>query len=92
VGWLRLATRGDWWRAPLFAQVYLTAPLTYTLVSDPKQELADEPKRKAAHWIYISPDIELDRFSWSLGPHRIGRIFGADDLLLQVPPHKDQTK
>jgi hypothetical protein len=74
------------------AQVYMSAPLTYTLVKDPKQEVADEPKRKEAHWIYVSPAIEIDRFSWSLGPFRIGRIFGDDDVLRKVPQRKDQTK
>ena len=31
-------------------------------------------QRKAAHWIYVSPAIDVDRFRWSLGPQRIGRI------------------
>lgn len=75
-----------------FAHVQMSAPLSYTLVTDPKQELADEPKRKAAHWNYISPGIEINRFSWSIGPHYIGRIFGADDVLLKVSPGKDPTK
>lgn len=75
-----------------FAEVNIMAPLTYTLVANPKQEAADEPKRKAAHWIYVSPAIDVDRFSWSIGPQRIGRIFGADDVLRKVSSSKDQSK
>ena len=75
-----------------FAHINVTLPLTYTIVADTKKETAEEPKRKEAHWIYVSPAIEVDRFSWSLGPWRIGRIFGDDDILRKVPPRKDQTK
>ena len=74
------------------AQVYMTTgPLSYTIIKDRKQEVANESKRKEAHWIYVSPAIEIDQFSWSLGPWRIGRIFGDEDVLRKVS-RINQTK
>jgi hypothetical protein len=34
--------------------------------------------------VYLNPSVEIDRFSWSMGPWRIGRIFGDDDSLRKV--------
>ncbi len=68
-----------------FAEVNMMNPLKYTLVADPKQEAADEPRRKAADWIYLSPAIDVDRFCW-----RIGRIFGAEDVLRKAVTQKER--
>jgi hypothetical protein len=66
------------------ARVWITAPLEYTIVADRAKEVADEPERKKTGWTYVSPAIELDRFSWSLGPPKIGRIFGEEDILRKI--------
>jgi len=31
--------------------------------------------------IFIEPSVEVDRFSWSMGVHKIGRIFGTEDFV-----------
>jgi hypothetical protein len=33
--------------------------------------------------IFIEPRVEVDRFSWSMGVHKIGRIFGEEDFVAQ---------
>lgn len=75
-----------------FAQLYITIPLSYTTVAHPKQEQAEEPNRKEHGWTYVSPSIDVDAFSWSIGIFRIGRIFGDDDMLRKVPQPKDHRK
>ena len=66
------------------ARVWFTAPLEYAPVEDTQKEVAAEPERKKAGWTYVSPAIEVDRFSWSLGPWKIGRIFGDEDILQKI--------
>ncbi len=34
--------------------------------------------------IYLNPSIDVDRFSWSMGVVKIGRVFGDEDILKQV--------
>ena len=34
--------------------------------------------------VYLDPSVEIDRFSWSMGPWKIGRIFADDDSLKKV--------
>jgi hypothetical protein len=34
--------------------------------------------------VHLNPSIEVDRFSWSMGLWKIGRIFGDDDILKKV--------
>jgi len=77
-----------------FARVYMGFPLEYRIVadSDATKETAKDPKRPAVEWTYVSPAIDVDRFSWSLGPWRIGRIFGDDDVLHKVSPVEAKTK
>lgn len=66
------------------ARILVLSPVQYTLVADTKKELAAESERKKAGWIYISPPIEVSRFSWGIGPQKIGPLFGDDDLLRRV--------
>jgi len=40
----------------------------------------DLPK-PSVQWVFLNPAIEVDRFSWSMGPWKIGRIFGDDDCV-----------
>ncbi len=49
--------------------------LSYKLV-----QRKDFPK-PSVQWVFLNPAIEVDRFSWSMGPWRIGRIFGDNDCL-----------
>jgi len=74
-------------------RVWATFPLEYKIVEDTAKELAAEPERKKNGWTYVSPAIELDRFSWSLGPLKFGRIFGEEDILGMITkPPKDGKK
>lgn len=34
--------------------------------------------------VFLNPSIEIDRFSWSMGPWKIGRVFGDEDCLKKV--------
>jgi hypothetical protein len=72
--------------------VWETAPIEYVIVEDSKKELAAEAERKKAGWTYVSPSIEVNRFSWSLGPLRIGRIFGEEDILLKIIKKKPKEQ
>ncbi len=43
----------------------------------------DLPKPSNAT-VYLNPAVDIDRFSWSIGPWKIGRIFGDDDSVKQA--------
>jgi hypothetical protein len=77
-----------------FARVWIGSPLEYRIVtdSDAKKEATNDPAHPAVEWIHVSPAIDIDRFSWSLGPWRIGRIFGDDDVLKKIPTVKNKAK
>lgn len=64
-----------------FAHVWISDPVQYIPVEDVKKEVAKEGERKKAGWVYLSPAAELDRFSWTMSPHSIGRDLGDRDLL-----------
>ncbi len=49
---------------------------TYEVQS--KEEYA---KKKLVGATVISPGVEVERFSWTMGVHKIGKIFGEDDLV-----------
>ncbi|MES2922664.1 MAG: hypothetical protein V4819_14015 [Verrucomicrobiota bacterium] len=34
--------------------------------------------------VFLDPAVEVSQFSWSMGPRKIGRIFGAEDCLLKA--------
>jgi hypothetical protein len=51
----------------------------------------DFPKPSVAT-VYLNPAVEVDRFSWSMGPWKIGRIFGDDDSLKRVATAESDTK
>jgi hypothetical protein len=69
------------------AQVWFSVPLEYTVIEDAQQKMA---ARKKAGWNFVSPGIELDRFSWSIGPWKIGRIFGEEDILRKAVMQKER--
>ena len=37
--------------------------------------------KPSVQWVFIQPAIEVNRFSWSMGAWKIGRVFGDDDSL-----------
>lgn len=51
----------------------------------------DFPKPSVAT-VYLNPAVEVDRFSWSMGPWKIGKIFGDDDSLKKVATAESDTK
>lgn len=73
------------------ARLWMTAPLEYIVLDAAKGETAEWPQRTEG-WTYITPGIEVDRFSWSVGAWKLGRIFGNDDVLRMVPRIKDRTE
>ncbi|OYU46345.1 MAG: hypothetical protein CFE44_02605 [Burkholderiales bacterium PBB4] len=50
----------------------------------------DFPKPSVAT-VYLNPSIAVDGFSWSMGAHKIGRIFGDDDSLKKVVIEESDT-
>jgi hypothetical protein len=68
------------------ARVWVGHALEYTVLDPAKGETKEDPKCLEANgnWIYLSPAIEVDRFSWSMGSMFIGRIFGDQDVLRKV--------
>ena len=68
------------------ARVWIGHALEYSVLDPAKGETKEEPKcfEATGSWTYISPAIDVDRFSWSIGPMSIGRIFGDQDVLRKV--------
>jgi hypothetical protein len=58
--------------------------ISYGIVRDTKSEEDAEELRKQDGWIFISPGIEVDGFSWSMGLHTLGRRFGQEDILTKT--------
>lgn len=52
--------------------------LTYEVVD---KESLPKPSVTTVH---LNPAVEINRFSWSMGPWKIGSIFGDDDSLKKV--------
>lgn len=42
--------------------------------------------------VYLNPAVEIDRFSWSIGPWKMGRIFGDEDSVKQAITTKESPK
>jgi hypothetical protein len=76
------------------ARVWIGHPLEYSVLDPAKGQTKEDPKCLEANkcWTYLSPAIDVDRFSWSIGAFRIGRIFGDDDVLRKVAAQQFQTK
>jgi hypothetical protein len=68
------------------AQVWIGHALEYKVLDPAKGETKETPKCLEANgnWTYLSPAIDVDRFSWSIGATTIGRIFGDQDVLRKV--------
>ncbi len=51
----------------------------------------DLPKA-SVQTVYLNPPVEVSGFSWSMGPWKIGEIFGDDDSLKKVATHDIDRK
>lgn len=90
---LLIESMGDGEKKHCIAQVQLNGPLGYREVAQ-----ADLPK-PGVGWQFLNPPVEVERFSWSMGPWKIGRIFGEEDCLKKAvafskpkPPAVDTKK
>lgn len=72
------------------AQAWITVGLRYRLLEEPKVTIKETLTLEEG-WIYLDPSIELSRFSWSIGAHRLGRVFGKDDLLVQITAPRNKA-
>lgn len=72
------------------AKVWIGHALEYSVLDAAKGETKEDPKciEAAGNWTYLSPAIDVDRFSWSIGSMCIGRIFGDQDGLRKVVAFK----
>ena len=70
------------------ARLWMTAPLEYLILNAAKGETPEYPQRTEG-WTYITPGIEVDRFSWSIGIAKLGKNFGNEDMLQKVPKRKE---
>jgi hypothetical protein len=68
------------------ARLYIGRPLEYKIVSesDAKTEMMKVAKLTGNAWTHLSPGIDVNRFSWSIGAWRLGGNFGEVDLLRKV--------
>ena len=64
--------------------------IKYSVLDPEKGKIKEDPKCFEANkqWIYVLPGIDVDQFSWSLGPWSIDRRFGDDDRLRQITTPK----
>ncbi|MDR3402510.1 MAG: hypothetical protein P4L99_08430 [Chthoniobacter sp.] len=76
------------------ARVWIGHELEYAVLDPAKGESKENPKCFEANgqWTYLSPAIDVDRFSWSMGSMFIGRIFGDQDVLRKVVAPRAQSK
>lgn len=76
-------------RRVCLARVWIEKPVEYSVLDPDKGETKADPKCLEAnkHWIDVSPAIEVDKFSWSLGA-LIGQRFGDDDIVRQITRRK----
>jgi hypothetical protein len=65
------------------ATLWATADLNYTVVADTKAFKEVHDAQKAT---YLTPGVEIDSFSWTMGAFLIGRRFGDKDFVAQQYP------
>ena len=82
-----LAVESSWVGYKLFIESLGDGDKRYCMAQVGMGELAysEIPKgsipQPSVSTVFLNPPIEIDHFSWSLGPWRIGRIFGDEDCL-----------
>lgn len=72
---LLIESIGDGEKKHCMVQVEMTRGLSYA-----ELEQSNLPK-PGVGWQYLNPPVEVEGFSWSMGPWKIGRIFGDEDCL-----------
>lgn len=73
-------------------RVWFTAPLEYIILDAAKGATPEWPQRTEG-WTYITPGIDVNRFSWSIGIDKIGQCFGDEDILRKITtPQKAPAK
>jgi hypothetical protein len=70
------------------ARLWMTAPLEYIVLDTTKGETPEYPQRTEG-WTYITPGIDVNRFSWSIGIAKLGKVFGDEDMLHKVQKPKE---
>ena len=70
------------------ARLWMTLPLDYTVLDTAKGETPEYPQRTEG-WTYVTPGIDVNRFSWSIGIAKLGKVFGEEDMLRKVPKPKE---
>ena len=65
------------------ARIWETTGLDYSLLEKSKETVKEEFSVKDG-WIYLTPGIDVNRFSWSIGAWKLGQTFGDEDLLSGV--------
>ena len=67
------------------ARIWLTQFPTYSILDPAAGQTRANPGafESGRGWIYLSPSVEIEGFSWSMGVFQIGRRF-EDDVLAQT--------
>ncbi len=63
------------------ARVHAMGHVSYSVFGENQEELALHAEQKKKGWIYLTPAVEVEGFSWSMGLCKLGRVFGKEDVL-----------
>ena len=74
------------------AKIRVNISVDYTVVQDVKAEESAAELRKKERWIYLSPGIEVQGFSWSVGAYTLGDRFGDEDVLTKTVKYMNKKK
>ncbi|MHA3774494.1 hypothetical protein ACXR0O_23465 [Verrucomicrobiota bacterium sgz303538] len=78
-------------RRQCIVRVWVSVPsLEYITLDSAKGETSEWPRRTQGGWTYITPGIEVDQFSWSVGVYKIGKVFRDEDILLKITTPKKE--
>ena len=66
------------------AEIRVSISITYSIIKDVKAEERLVDQRKKERWTYLSPGIEVQGFSWSIGAYTLGDRFGDEDVLTKT--------
>ena len=73
------------------ARVSETVGLEYRMLNETTRSVMKSLTVKDG-WIYLTPSVDVNRFSWSIGAWKLGRIFREDDLLFRIVERKRKLK
>ena len=74
------------------AKIRVNISVDYTVVQDVKAEESAMALRKKERWIYLSPGIEVQGFSWSVGAYTLVDRFGDEDILTKTVKYMNKKK